>query len=331
MRRVGEVFARITASNTCQHKGRILSFSQRQKMLVLTEIILGDVAEFVSVETAANIHTTNDGRIACCSLGNSVLVLAEHKCDVFAAVIDIDDGALSASTIHISELSVVWDGSWSLNPFLCQLSSTCALLTFSDKRLMWRCDLKATAIEMTLLPATAPTSWGFSTLPILLPDGRLLVAGAKPCSTDITLISMGEELRFERAGSMPGDKRWGTSAVLVGDRFVIGFGGEYTRFLGDLWVFDLQTRESFPVRQAGEWHLPGCWVFLTVHHSTLYLIGGSNGSCHAAITSFPLLTLARLARGGIGVLAFSAALGLSPRLRSELGAKDFIVFPPVCL
>lgn len=151
--------------------------------------------------------------------------MAGEKKNVFAALVDVDEGRLSKETVCIANLAVRVGMWWASQPFLCQVSENQALLYFDGRDRMWHCNIEGGALSMRKLKTQMPAKRSFSATPICLPDGKLLVAGADPESKDIALISCCEEVQFERVGSIPGMARYWASFVLIGGRFVVGLGG----------------------------------------------------------------------------------------------------------
>jgi len=213
--------------------------------------------------------------------------------DIFAALVSVDGGPLTASAVHVTELVVEGEKGWPDWPFLCSVSGGRALLYFDEQNNMWYCDIVASSLVMRKLETRMPSGGGFRTVPLRLPNDRLLVAGSSSSSTsrDITVILPHEEPRFEKAGEIAGPLRCETSTVLIGGRFVVGFGGCNYMYLDDLWVFDVQTRESSPVTKKGEWHPATSWSFLAVQEDVFYIISGIGAT---SVHSIPLSTLASL-------------------------------------
>lgn len=209
---------------------------------------------------------------------------SDKGCQISAALILIDKGKLSKSAIHITALTVQDDTLWSSTPYLCQVSETRALLYLEGQRQLWYCDLTGTNLATQKLEAQMPTISGFCTLPIALPGGELLVQGARPCSKDIWKIVTAGEPQFKTIAQMPGPVRESPSSILIGKRFVLGFGGFSTNITAsdkknfeplrdDLWVLDLQTSRGSEVRKDGAWHPESKLTALAIRDNVLYLIG----------------------------------------------------------
>ena len=109
MRRIGEAPGEFQSRNTCQHRGRAFRFSQSKGKLRVTEVILRDGVEVVEVQTGVDCETTDDAYIVCCSFGDRILVMAGRGSNVFAALVDVDEGRLSKKAIHVTTLTVTGD------------------------------------------------------------------------------------------------------------------------------------------------------------------------------------------------------------------------------
>jgi len=288
MRRVGETPQQFRSYNTCVHRGRVFHFSRDGRRLRVTEVLLGDKATSVSTLTIATCKADDDKFVTCCSMGEHMLVMSGKHSDISAATLDVGDGPLSESMVHTTELIVKGTIEWSSIPYLCSLSDARILLYFGARPDMWNCELNTTAVHIRKLATTMPTEGGFCTVPLHTPDGKLFVAGASPASSDIMFITIDRDPTFEKIGSIPGRARWGASAILIGERFVLGFGGYNYNALDDLWVFDLETRKASLMRNEGDWHPGDFLVPMVVHGGTLYLLSGWNTTC---INAVPLAVL----------------------------------------
>lgn len=305
MRAVGATPWTFRSYNTCEHQGRVFNFFPRSGRLRVTEVLLGESVRCRDVLTAAKCKVPYDFNIACCSMGGYILLLAGQGRRSFAFRIEVDGGELSLSTVHLAKLKLRMKRKWPSWAYLCPISEDRALLCFHWQDGMWCCEVREGALSMRLLATEMPTGRGFETVPIPVPGGRLLAAGAFPYSRDITLITPGDGLAFEKIGEIPGLARDVTSLVSFGQRFVLGFGGwnNTSAHLGDLWVFDLETRRSSSVRKRGQWPPGGELVPLAVRDATLYLIGRS-------IHSLALPALAPLISSPILRSAFCGWLGI---------------------
>jgi len=311
MKKVGELTWELRSYNTCQYKERVFHFLSDSGKLRITEVILGEKARCMTIITDVSCKPGHDLYIACCSLGQHILIMAEDNADVLAALVDIDEGPLSEATIHITELTVEGDKERFMGPYLSPVSENQALLYFCWQTGMWYCEVTDRTLTIRKLEKKMPKKKGFDTLPLRLPDGRLLVTGLHSCSKDITLISCYREPCFPKIGEIPGEKRCGASTVLVGKRFVVGFGGVRSGTnLADLWIFDLQTRRGSSVAKEGDWRAPGNQISLAVQGDTLYLMGG--WELHS-VHSISLQTLSELIRDVDIQEVLQFALGLEPR------------------
>lgn len=284
MQNVGATPREVRSYNTCWHGQRVLHFSQIGGRLVVSEVALNQDAGCPEVETAFDCKASSDAYIACCPLSDKVLVMAGNGTEVFAALVNVDEGELTALTLHVVKITVAGSEGWPNCPFLCPVSETRALLSFFGQPDLWHCDLKGTTLQLTKLLAKIPWSHGFCTLPITLQDGSLLVAGANPSSTAITRIVVDGQAWFETIGNIPGDSRWGVSLVALGDRFVIGFGGNSNSLLDTLWILDLQSRGVSTLAKGNAWHPAGSYAVLLTRDDTLYILGGQ---AQTRISSLP--------------------------------------------
>lgn len=289
----------------------------------MVEVILGGNVRCERVATGVDCRTRFYSHITCCSLGKHMLVMAGEGQEVFSALFDVRKGPLTASTLRITELAVEGDKLWSQWPSLCSVSGKRALLYFCGQDDMWYCDIRGKRLRMRKLATKMPMCNGFGTVPIRVPGERLLVAGEGRRCTDISLITPNDEPTFEKIGEIPGAGRWWTSTALVGERFVLGFGGtNLGGNLDDLWVFDLRTRKGCPVTKNGEWHPETCWTFLGVKDGTLYILGGNDSTTAHCI---PLVTLPSLILCGAVRVALRSCLGIPVPPSSGIerrGARD---------
>lgn len=230
---------------------------------------------------------------------------AQGPDSVCAFLVDIDGGRLSATVIHTTRLTVVGDVGWLGRPFLCQVSENRVLLQFCGEEQQIYCEIDALLTKITLSESDSSWKRDFRTLPICLPLGKLLMAGSADPSADITIAQPYPDLRLERVGSIPGVARFEASAVLVGERFVLGFGGFSSGgILNDLWVFDLETQRGSAVWERGVWHPRDTLVVLAVYDKTLYIMGRK-------ISSISLQNVSELICDAVVSDDFCRALGLS--------------------
>jgi len=310
MKKVGETRLSFWSFNTCCHRGRIFNLHWAEQKLRMTEVILGETTRCVDADTGPTYIMAYNWPTACCSFGGHILVMAGKDDDVFAALIDVDDGPFDGTTIHTTALTVIGDKEWLDCPYLSSVSGSRALLYFNSHGTMWYCDVKEATLNLKKLTTRMPTESGFCTVPIPLPNGKLLVAGADPPSRHIVSISCDEEPKFENVGEIPGEGRSLTSAVLVGGRFVVGFGGKDKEYLEDLWIFDLEARKGSPVTKGGDWHPEDSLVPLVVQQDTIYLVGGD---ATTFIHSITLQALSELIQDADFQSVFQTSLGLRPR------------------
>jgi len=87
-------------------------------------------ARCIFIHTRVYCEADPDWPFACCSFGRHVLVMSCERDRVFAALVDVDGGPLSKSTIHITEFATVGDTEWLCDPHLCSISESRAVLRF---------------------------------------------------------------------------------------------------------------------------------------------------------------------------------------------------------
>jgi len=328
MKLVGSAPWEFWSSRTMEHRGRVFNLSQDSQRLRITEVLLGEEVQCVSVTTGVDSKTDDDRCIVCCSFGEQILVMSgKQEEDASAVLVGIDEGPLSKASVHVTELTVEGDKVWDTFPYLCAVSENRALLYFYDRNSMWYCDIKGTTLAMRKLTTEMPGDQGFGVVPLRLPDGRLFVAGAAwPESTDIVLITPNEEPTFEKVGEMPGVPRSGPSTILIGSRLVLSFGGSVRReYTDEFWIYDIKTHKVSPMAQGEEWYGDNVWSTLVIHDDKLYSIGGYVAS---SIYSCPLRRFARLIRLVSVRFAFYNALGIPvrPKMMSQLTAtQDYIL------
>jgi len=272
----------------------LLFFSAASGKLRVTEVLLGDKAQCVSVTANLKCKVDYDLYLACCSLGQHILIMGGKRGgDSFAVLMDIVEAKRHKSPIQITKPKLKGEMDWSDWPFLSPVSESRALLYFAGRNSMWYCDVTGKTLTRMKLVATMPVNHGFYTVPVRLPSGKLLVAGASPYSNGITAISPDDESGFEKIGEIPGEARRMTSTVLIGEQFLLGFGGWKDGSLADLWIFDLQTHRDSHVRREGNWHPADELVPLVVQDDSVYLVSGEYTS---SIHSLSFCALASLVK-----------------------------------
>lgn len=297
----------------------------------MAEILLRGAPVFPVVQLGVNCKVTDDAFISCSVLGESILVMAGRGRKVCAALVRVAGGPLVEGSCSVTELTVKGRIGWHREPFLAGFSERQALLYFAGQRNLWRCTVNGTDLVLEELATRSPPRYGFVTVPLCLPEGKLVVAGSLPCSTDITVISLGEEPVFQKASTIPTVKASHVSTVLVRDRFLIGFGGlcGLPELLGrcqdDLWIADLRTGLSSGVRRKGAWHPRAYLTPLAVQGDVLCLLGGS---VTRAISSIPLSVLASLILNPRVRRTFRAVLNIPTRLKSVCAGSYVTSFLP---
>jgi len=277
-----ECFSRYELLNTVDHRGRLLHFSHHQEKLCVTEVLFEPWLKTRTVNTGVECRADAGKQVSCCSFGDKIFVMVEeHNTDVFCALVSIDSGELTCESIHLEKKLVTgWATFWAC-PYLVQLTENKVWASFYGSSEIWIGEIKGETLVLTKHPDHLPMAKGFSALPLPLSDGTFLVAGGWPSSTNITIITPGEQFSFEKIGDMPGKGRDGVSTILIGERFVVGFGGSSQKPADDMWIFDLKTHRASPVKKEGKWHPGGSSPVLMVRDERLYVIGGwSTHSAH---------------------------------------------------
>jgi len=250
----------------------------------------------------------------------------QHATDLLCALVSIDPGELTKESIHIGEKKVSGWTKLERIPFLVQLPKDKVWASFLNSNEIWIGEIKGEELVMTRHPGHLPLITGFGALPLRLPDGKLLLAGGWPSWTGIVLISTGKYFFPRKIGDIPGQWKCCVSTVLIGQRFVVGFGGALYRGslslaerTSDLWIFDLQTGKTSPVITDGEWHPATYWPFLTVDKGTLYIVGGCGCT---SVHSISLQDLSDMIQNVDFYHAFQVSLGLEARRYPPLGQKS---------
>jgi len=311
MKNLGKVPGDFTASNTCQHQGRLFHFSPDDWKLRVTELILGEKLQHWGLTFCIDCKSNYDFRIGCCSIGQSILVMGGDGGNVFAAIVWVSSDSPGDMNFFVTQITVNGDLRWKNDPLLCGVSDNRALLYFGGEKTMYYCDIEGFIVTMRKLATETPAAEGFATLPIRLPNDKLLVAGACPQTNDIILISCGDEPALEKVGEIPGEAKSMLSTVPLGDRFVVGFGGMGESPSDDLWVFDLQTHKGSFVAKGQEWAPISALIPIVVHDDTLYFI------CESAY-SLSLRALSHRILCGVVRPAFCFWLGVSLPISERL-------------
>jgi len=320
-RTLGRGFLGYRSYNTVDQQGRVLHFLSIQGKLCITEIFFGAWLKTRMVNTGANCKTDDDRHISCCSFGDKVLVMAgeENTTDVFCGLVSIDRGDLTRDSIHLEEKHIAGWENYRPAPFLAQISESKIWASFPGSNGIWIGELKGNELVMTKHPDHLPIAGGFGAPPLPLSDGRFLEAGGRPSSTDITLITPGEQFFFEKIGDMPGFGRWFVSTILLGSRFVVGFGGSGGRdCIAAMWIFDLRTRKVCSVKEKEEGFPAACLPVLVARNQEICFIGG-NWTIPAR--SIPFTSFSRMIRHSDMRSAFCLCLHLPLRLHNDMRGR----------
>jgi len=331
MKKAGEVLWDLRSYHACEHQGRVFNFTpDDQGKFWVSELILTEEVEVKEVNTRVDCKCNEEYLSSCCSCGSKILVTAgkENATDFFCALVSIDPGELTRDPIHIEEKKVIGWEKYKSAPFLAQISENKMWASFHNSNEIWIGELKGDELVMTKHLDHLPMEYGFGAVPLPLPDGRLLVAGGWPSSTDITLITPGEHFSFEKIGDMPRTGGYGVSTILVKEKFVVGFGGWNHNNVADMWIFDTRTHRGSTVKRKRKWHPGGPWLVLVVRDKDLYVIGGLLTSSAHCIS---FATLSRLIERGRIRSAFCSCLGFpfQPGKRFKRHTLSHCI--PVCL
>jgi len=322
MKKVGELAHGVRSYNTCDCQGRVFNFTSNDGKLVVSEVILGEEVKVRRVNTEVDCKCSDACYSSCCPFGDKILLIAGERdsTDSFCAVVSIDPGKLTQESIHIEKKKVIGWERYEDILFIIEISDNDVWASFLNSGRIWIGEIKGNELLMTKHSDQLPAEGGFCTVPLRLPDERLLVAGGWPLCTAITAITAGDHFSFEKVGDMPGEGRYCVSTALVVGRFVVGFGGWAGVHMDKMWIFDLQTGETSPVAKEGEWHPATYWSFLAINDGILYVVGGEGNT---GIHSITLQCLSELIQDLDFQYLFQRALGLElrryPTLRRECG------------
>jgi len=251
--------------------------------------------------------------------------------EFFCALVGITSGVLDNASIHVEEKRVGGLERWKGEAYLVQISDNKVWASFYDSNDIWLGEFRGDELVMTKHPDQLPVEEGFDTVPLGLPDRRFLAAGGCPSSTDITLITPGERFSFDKVGDMPGEGKDDVSTILIGERFVVGFGGRRRNYhpgIDDMWIFDLKTHKVSSVKKEGEWHPSSSVPALVVRNQDFYVIGSwSTHSVHC----LPFTSLSHLIQRGRVRCAFCSCLGFPFRPGKGFKRSAFRHYSPPSL
>jgi len=308
MTELGGCFLEYRAYNTVRVGERVFHFSQSEEKLVVTELTFGERVVTKDAYLGIDCRCSDEASMSCCLMGGKILVVSGKQASplIFAALVSIAPGELECRTVRLEHLRMRGLSSYPSAPYLVPLSESRGWAGFSNSDDVWMFEIRNSELIFKRSTTRLPASEGFGVAPIRLPSGKWLAAGEWPISPDITLISYGKKLSFETIGKIPGAGRCFVTSILLGERFVAGFGGWDGRDSNDLWIFDLETRKSFPVKTQGDWHAPTSWALLEVHNGVLYILGGDTTAYGHSI---PLLSVAALIDDEETAMALRLSLG----------------------
>lgn len=286
MKKLGDLSHRVHAYDTCRYQQRTINIlpkrvdtpSGRRYKLSVLELEFGETVNVTEVETELLV----DGLfIGCCAVGTRILLLAGKNAIDLAALLEIDDGPLSPSSVHVSTLQITGNVSRMNVPCLWEASGQSAMLSVLGDQGLWLCSLQGETLSVTQLRSRTPETGGLGCAPVRTPAGDWVVAGSLPYSNDIFTFSGGESPKFKPIGRMPGKSSCGTSLAAVRKRYVLGFGGGWG---STMWVLDLETGKCSAIRREGDWHPDTEFAYLELRGRTLYVVGGNHTNSVNAIT-----------------------------------------------
>jgi len=332
MKKVGELPWGVRSYNTCEYRGRIFNFvSDYHGELLVRELLLGDEVEVKEVDTGVDWKCRRLCFLSHRPFNDKILLMAgeDHATDFFCALVSVDPGDLTKDSIHIEEKNAREFDSYSPGYSPIPPTEGRARSPFDDSNEMRADKSNGNEVAKTRHHNGLPDGWMDCTPSLRLPDGRLLLAGGWPYSTQITLVTPGEQLSLEKIGNIPGEGRRFASTILINERFVVGFGGQFIDIrMDDMWIFDLKTRRSSRVTKRGEWHPASQWCALVVRDDNLYILGGDE-TASAHCLSFS--TLVRLIPCGRVRCAFCSCLGFPFRPGKGFKRNAFSHYIPLHL
>jgi len=205
-----------------------------------------------------------------------VTIRASTKKQVMALLVQVRDGEQGRLNAEAREIGVIGGKiAWPYSPFLCQTGDRQALLYSCFRRGMWNCEVNQEG-GLSVEPAdngkvflNEPYS-----LPVRLPNGEILVAEEKTFALGAAAAVGADGRVVRRRREEVDSEREGLSVVLVGGRFLVGFGVRSEGGMNGMSVYDTETRRSSGVTQQGEWHPEDEAVPLMIRNGRLYLLGG---------------------------------------------------------
>lgn len=170
---------------------------------------------------------------------------------VSAILVSIDDGPLRKSSVRFTKLAIPWHVRLPSLPFLSQTSEERVLLHFHKRTTMYRCRIFCKWLAARKIRGTGLLTEELVT-EIRLPSGKFLAVKPAPGSAEVRLVFQ-EFSQRESIANLFGRSRRPPTAVLVAERFLVGFGGYWDDYIDNLWILDLQAHQSSLIREYNEW------------------------------------------------------------------------------
>jgi len=328
MKRGSNQFSSPVLQNTsCVIHGILIHFFPRDGRLFARTVGLSPDFPCVDIDTCQTIGLVTLPQIGVCRFHDSAFVLITKGADFYAFLVkpSVSSGALSLQTEAYSVVNVCGFQSVDQGKFLVQTSSRSMLLSWTGSPALYKLSLARGTKTVTVqgLELSRPSTQVLATVPILGPHfvyrlPPLLAVGCYPGSERLTKISLKSPSTVRQGPHLQIQPRYCTSAVLIYDRFLIGFGGHsFTdSCLNDIYVFDTVTEASIAIspRRPGTWHAPDEMVAMAAHNDTIFLLGGQvdRGCYYLPISALLDLMPASSLKTSLSSCASAAQRGIGP-------------------
>jgi len=295
MKQLGFVANEIESFNTLIYRGQVYHFRPQNGHLCIRRIHLGDTLSTEVCLTDRPLGGEKSSSNTVCVLDGEILHISAFSSNAQSACsITIGDGPLTKNSVHITELELSgpWDGlsQWT---FMVQYAPGKVFATVHCFPKLFSLVRDGSKIRRDILDIDVPSGGYLDTVPALLAPGRLVSPGGRAVDVLDAIREIAiEEQTIEEVGRLPRPRR-AAGSVLLASRFLLGFGGCSFGDLGDLWVYDLETKETSEVERRGDWHMEDCYVPMYVISNVLYLVcGWSSGN----VWAIPLSVIKELIR-----------------------------------
>jgi len=249
-----------------------------------------------SVSKKLDLPENHECHCSVCAFGDSLFLLVMDKNEnfkvVYAATLMVDPKKFGKDNLVVIPYEI--GGSYNLSNwvYLCQCSRTELLITCSGQDSWYIVDPSIQPLTLNAMEPKIPSAKGFNSVPVRIGDGRLVVAGSWPPSTDITAIDPRAIEPFQKVGQIPYGPVACTSCTLVANRFLVGFGGKVRECIDKMFVYDTKTAKSSSIAKGGNWH-PACQSAAVICKGlTIYIMGGSDcedSHCIEVASLLPLI------------------------------------------